>query len=619
MARITQQSIENVRQRADLAEIAGAYVNLKRVGANLQGLSPFGHEKTPSFYVLPEKGIFKCFSSGNGGDVFTFVQLMENMDFHESVECLAQRLHVTLEYEKGASGGDAGQTRSLRKALEALHEEVARYFHEQLRGHARMRDYWTRERGFKWESAEAFGIGWAPESGQALVQHLKKQGVSAELLRQSGLFYTRENAPQYFKCRFRGRLMIPIRDIQGRVVAFTGRQSVDTPQDDPTREAKYVNSPETVLFKKGQLLFGLDQARKALREGTWPLVLVEGQLDALRLWECGVKTALAPQGTAMTAHQMALIKRYTQELVCFFDGDAAGQKAALRLLPMALEKGIEPRIVKLNPDEDPDAWMQAHGAQGLRERIRCAQSPISFALEAVLPAGQPHTAIQKQAGLQELYGLIAHVESAVQQQDYLHELGYLSGVGVDSLTSDYRLFLSKNNKSRLKPKPGEAFYRKSPSQEKTSELLTNPEFELLFIFLHRDDLCPKIAHAMDPGWIRSDRVWGALLKKILSAYREGLWEGVHKLDAVGLDEEEKQRVYTLLAQESEFKHLEETVEVTLQALFVQHCKARLQALNHSIASTDPTDVQTLQALQKERVQLRNYIKKPEDAFHSIGS
>lgn len=599
-----------MRQRADIGEVAGMYVQLKRAGASLKGLSPFGHEKTPSFYVLPEKGIFKCFSSGQGGDVFTFIQLMENMNFHESVEHLAERFHVTLEYEQGAKGAVAGQERSLRKTLEDVHEAAAVFFHEALKGHKPGVDYWTKERGFAWSTAEAFAIGYAPPADQALAEHLRRAGFGFEVLAQSGLFYLRENASQYLKCRFRGRLIIPIRDIQGKVVAFSGRQTATTPHDDPAREAKYINSPETPIFKKGQLLFGLDQARKALKDSEWPFILVEGPLDVMRLWEAGVKTALAPQGTGMTVHQVALIKRYAQELVLFLDGDLAGQKAALRLLPLFFQKGIEPKVLTLDSGEDPDVWVRAHGLEEFKKKLFSAKSPIAFAWEALHSIDTPKTPAQRQTALNVLYEVIASVESAVQTQDYLYELGRVASIGIDSLTSDYQLFLSKNNASRLKPRPEAAFYKKSSSQEKTSELLTNPEFELLFIFLHREDLFKKIAPVLDPDWINAERVWGALLKKILLAYREGLWEGLKSLEAIGLQEDEKQRVYTLLAQESSFKHLETTAEDTMRALFIRQCKSGLEALNASVARLDPSDAEGLRALHEKRVVLRNYIKTP---------
>ncbi len=612
MAKFTQETLDRVRQRADLCEVVGAYVGLKAAGGQYRGLSPFNPEKTPSFYVLPQKGIFKCFSSGEGGDVFAFIQKMENMNFQESVEHLAQRFSIPLEYEKGSAGPSVEQ-RSLRRALEQLHVEAVGFFHKEFLQQKIIQDYWQNERGFRLETAKAFQIGFAPVQPTVLAAYLKQKGFNSQELGQSGLFYTKDTDPHYFKCRFRGRLMIPIADAQGRVIAFTGRQTTLTPKEDPTFEAKYINSAETPIFKKGQVLFGLQEAKKGLLPGgksIWPLIMVEGQLDALRLWECGIATAVAPQGTAVTPEQLLLIKRYTNEFVCFLDGDTAGQKAALRLLPLALEAGLEPRFLTLPQGSDPDAWLRAHGTEGFAAYLKEASSPIAFATQAYLTVDALSSATRRQTGLEALYAVIALIPSAIWQQSALEEVARGTRLPLEPLEVDFKRFFSVFSKRRntLKMASEPPSYKRGRSQEKTTELLTNPEFELLFVFLHHEDLAQRIAQAVDPQWVRQDRLWGVLLKKLLSAQRQGLWQGPQSLEALGLEDSEKQHIYTLLAQEG--SHLKDHVYEAIRALFVQYCKLRLQEINLAIEKEDPTRLDLLNALQKERVMLRSCIQNP---------
>ena len=259
--------------------------------------------------------------------------------------------------------------RSLRQEIFDLHDAAADHFHQAFKAKDVtgdfMRTLWTEQRRFSIELADEFKIGAVDEAGSGLGAVLMRKKYSEEALRRCGLFFIYDDAQitlGALRPRFRGRLMIPIRDHQGRVVAFTARQTELTPEDDPAREAKYVNSPETPIFTKGNLLFNLDRARTAVGEGK-PFVLVEGQLDALRCWSVGLKTAIAPQGTSITESQLVLLRRYHAQVECFFDSDSAGQKAALRFLPMAVKAGLEVRFLTLAGAEklDPDLLFLERG------------------------------------------------------------------------------------------------------------------------------------------------------------------------------------------------------------------------------------------------------------------
>ncbi|MBP9913445.1 MAG: DNA primase, partial [Opitutaceae bacterium] len=375
MPAIKPTCVRDLKLRVNLADVISRVVTLRKAGGSrLKGLCPFHNEKTPSFHVDPDKGFYKCFGCGKAGDIITFVRETEQLGFTEAIEALGQRFSIVIEYEEG-SGGPSREERSLRQEIFEIHELTAEHYHQAFKAATPvgnfMRTYWVEQRRFAPELAEEFKIGAAAPTDDGLAALLLKRKFSEEALRQCGLFFMREGAVfglGSLKPRFRGRLMIPIRDHQGRVVAFTARQTELTPPDDPAREAKYVNSPETPIFIKGNLLFNLDRARTAAGEGK-PFVMVEGQLDALRCWSVGLKTALAPQGTSITETQLVLLRRYHTQVECFFDSDSAGQKAALRFLPMALKAGLEIRFLRLAGQEkiDPDLLFLERGLPAYAE------------------------------------------------------------------------------------------------------------------------------------------------------------------------------------------------------------------------------------------------------------
>ncbi|GHC11233.1 DNA primase [Cerasicoccus arenae] len=368
MPRIARSCIETIRQQVSLVDVAGAYTQMKRAGAQWRGLSPFNTEKTPSFYVHPEKNVFHDYSSGNAGDLFRFVMLKENLGFNDAIEFIASRYNVPLEYD---NDGAPPERASLRKELFTLHEVAVDYFHRAFfADHPEaefIRQYWTEKRHFPIEVAREFKIGLAPSNGDGFVKYIVDKGFSMEALKACGLLYIFDNArdASRARARFRGRLMIPIRDIQGRVIAFTARQTDLTPDDDSSKEAKYVNSPETPIFYKSGVLFGLDHARQHIDESK-AFVLVEGQLDCLRCFEQGVHTAVAPQGTAITEQQLGLLRKYTPKLEVLLDGDRAGQKGAMRMLPLALAAGLEVYFLPLPTGLDPDDLLRDGGGGGAR-------------------------------------------------------------------------------------------------------------------------------------------------------------------------------------------------------------------------------------------------------------
>jgi len=365
--RYGDDKIEEIRQRADIVEVIGAHVRLKRAGRNYVGLCPFHQEKTPSFSVNAERGFFHCFGCNAGGSVFNFMMRMEGLSFPEAVESLARRYGVDLP-ERESSGGP---TRSERDAMYAANLTAAEFFEHVLwrtpDGEA-AREYLV-SRGITTETAHAFRLGFAPTRNASLARALDKRG-----LRDAGmkLGLVRQDA-EGLRDWFRARVMFPIRDTQGRVVAFGGRVLDD-------RQPKYLNSPESPLYSKTRTIYGLYEGRQAITARD-RAILVEGYVDAIMLAQAGVKEAVAGCGTALTVEQLRLLGRYTKNVIACFDGDEAGRKASLRSLEIFLQAGMLGRGIFIPAGHDPDTFVRERGRQAFIELADTAQLLVDYFLE----------------------------------------------------------------------------------------------------------------------------------------------------------------------------------------------------------------------------------------------
>ncbi len=387
MPRIAEESIERVASASDIVEIIGSYFPLKRAGTSWRALCPFHREKSPSFHVSPQKQAYYCFGCGAGGSVFKFVMEYERVDFATAVRRLAQRAGITIIEEQGAPGDDL--RRHLRDRLLDLHRVAAEWFQNNLLRSsigAGARDY-LKSREVTSEIARSWQLGYAPDSWGALLEHVRKAGFRDVELRASGLFTGNDGAP--LRDRFRQRLMFPICNDYGEVIAFSGR--VLPPSDDP---AKYVNSPETQLFSKGRALFGLHKARRPLADAGLAIVC-EGQLDLIRVFESGLQNVVAPQGTAFTPAQARLLKRYAETAILCFDSDRAGRTAVERSLPILLSAGLAVRVAALPSGEDPDSLIRKSGADSFRALINKAPDYFEFAVDEAATSGALDNATTK--------------------------------------------------------------------------------------------------------------------------------------------------------------------------------------------------------------------------------
>jgi len=388
MATYSAGVLDDIRAGVDIVDFVGRFVNLKKAGANWKGLCPFHGEKTPSFMVNPKKGIFHCFGCGVGGDVFGFLMRQDRLSFPEAVRALAKTAGVALPEERGGQPGDSG-----REELFRAMDLAARFYAEMLWTPAGERaQKYLVERGIDPEVARRFGLGYAPEGWDRLADFMRSEKVGEDTLVTAGLAVQRENRGGSYD-RFRNRLLFTIRDLQSRVVAFGGRAFGD---DQP----KYLNSPETPLYTKGNLLYAADVARETMRAKNRALI-VEGYVDCLMAHQHGFTETVAALGTAFTPAQLALLRRYCDEVVTFFDADAAGQKAAERAEELleptsggfawAVNRsgafdggGLRVKVALLPAGHDPDTFLRAAGADAFAERIAGARSLLSYALERTI-------------------------------------------------------------------------------------------------------------------------------------------------------------------------------------------------------------------------------------------
>ena len=374
MPRIPQEIIEQIAAASNIVEVISGYFPLKRMGGAYKANCPFHTERTPSFTVNPQRQIFKCFGCGAGGSVFRFVMDYEHIEFLAAVRKLADKAGIKIP-EAEMSQEDFARA-DMRRRLLSMHLDAAEFFHTQLmRGNSgdAAREY-MKKRGLSADVAKSWKIGFAPDSWDGLLGQMRERGYKEDELLASGLFSHGEDGGRIYD-RFRGRVMFPICNDTGEVIAFSGRVLFAE-----QNLAKYVNSSETMLFTKGAVLFGLHKSKRALIDKRQAIVC-EGQVDLITAFEAGVQNVIAPQGTAFTDRQARILKRYVEEVALCFDSDEAGEKATGRSLPYLLSEGLLVRVVGMPQGEDPDSLIRKEGAEAFRTRVADAKDFFDYQIE----------------------------------------------------------------------------------------------------------------------------------------------------------------------------------------------------------------------------------------------
>lgn len=410
--RIAPEKIDEVRTATDIIDLIGSYVRLKKRGKNFVGLCPFHSEKTPSFTVSAERQMYHCFGCGVGGNAFTFVMETEKVSFQEAVRTLAERAGIVLPLHQQESETAASETEALYQACTV----AARFFHQNLTSttEGKLALEYFRFRGFSDDTMRKFGLGYAPNTWEAFLEHATNQGIANEIMEKAGLVRRREDGTMYDY--FRGRAMFPIFSTSGRVVGFGARKMRE---DDPL--GKYINSPETPIYNKSRILYGMFQAKEAIRENDCA-ILVEGYADLISVFQAGIKNVVASSGTALTPEQTQLIARYTKNLVIVYDADSAGAQASQRGVEVALENDLDVRVVELPAGEDPDSFVKKEGGAAFRALVDSAVSFVEFIARSFQQRGALQSPEGQTEAVRTIVQTIARMKDELKRQFYIKHL-----------------------------------------------------------------------------------------------------------------------------------------------------------------------------------------------------
>jgi DNA primase len=416
----SEEIVEEVRARNDIVEVVSGYVRLQKKGSRYWGLCPFHNEKSASFSVNGDIQVFHCFGCGAGGNVYTFVMNYENYSFPEAVKMLAERAGVALPEESGSEG--ARQRENRRARLLEVNKAAAKFFYYQLRSpHGEIGYRYLKKRELSDETMHRFGLGFAGKNGAYLVQYLREKGFEDELIQEAGLA---SHSEKYgLNSQFWNRVMYPIQDINNRVIGFGGRVMGDG-------EPKYLNSPETPVFDKRRNLYGLNYARKA-RSGS--IILCEGYMDVIAMHQAGFTQAVASLGTAFTAEQAALLRRYTETVLLAYDSDGAGVKAALRAIGILREAGLTGKVINMQPYKDPDEFMKGLGREAFEERIRQAENSFFFEVRILQGQFDMDDPEEKTRFHREIAKKLCEFSEDVERDNYLQAVAEKYYIGIDNL------------------------------------------------------------------------------------------------------------------------------------------------------------------------------------------
>ena len=441
--------LDELIARNPIEDVVGQYVSLKRSGSNLFGLCPFHGEKTASFSVSPDKGIYYCFGCHKGGGAVNFMMEIEGLSYPDAVRALAKKAGMEVPEDEQYQSRYRQQER-----LWALHREAARFFHSQLYapvGRAALE--YALGRGMSRSILTTFGVGYAPDSWDSLVRAMKAKGYTEEELRESGLVTVSQKNGNLFD-RFRDRLMFPIIDVRGNVIGFGGR-IIKNDKD----AAKYLNSPETIIFNKRKNLFGLNLAKKS-KQGY--LILVEGNIDVVALHQYGFDNAIASLGTSLTEDQAALMTRYTDQVVLIYDGDKAGQNATQRAIPILEKAGLQVKVLQIRDAKDPDEYLKKFGADRFRLLLEGSSNRVEYQLNAIRSQYDLSIDEERVKFLQASANLISTLQSPVQQEVYGYRVAEAAKISYDAMKNEIekarkrRYYQQKKKQERIDLAPARA-------------------------------------------------------------------------------------------------------------------------------------------------------------------
>ena len=549
MARYSDEVINDVRQSNDIVDVISQYVHLKRSGRNFFGLCPFHNEKSPSFSVSPDKQIFHCFGCGVGGNVFSFITQIEGINFVEAVQMLAERANIQLPTLQ--DNGDS-QREELKAKVYKVNEFTAEFYHQNLyKPQAKIAQEYVKKRQLSNETLKSFKIGFSGKFDE-LYQELKKQGFGEREILESGLVNKNERG-QYID-RYRNRLMFPICDARGKVIAFGGRVLDDS-------KPKYINSPENVVYSKGRNLFGLNVAKKGDLKR---ILIVEGYMDVISLHQRGITNVVAPLGTALTEQQGWLLRKNAEQIILSFDSDEAGLKAKLRALDILQNMGCDLRILQMEGAKDPDEYIIKYGNARFNNLVDKALSIIEFKVKILKKDLNLENTNDKIKFLNEIAKLISNVNNTIEREVYIEKIAKEYDISKEAIYAEVNKLTYKNVKTEKvleKPKPVVTHIKRE--EKVISEAVKRRENTVIALLLMGDLNIFEILRQN----IKVEDFQDKVNKKIAQKLYEEFEKGNSNINAIidNLEQDEQNQITMIMSEDYEITDIEKAIDDVVQA------------------------------------------------------
>ena len=549
MARYSDEVINDVRQSNDIVDVISQYVHLKRSGRNFFGLCPFHNEKSPSFSVSPDKQIFHCFGCGVGGNVFSFITQIEGINFVEAVQMLAERANIQLPTLQ--DNGDS-QREELKAKVYKVNEFTAEFYHQNLyKPQAKIAQEYVKKRQLSNETLKSFKIGFSGKFDE-LYQELKKQGFGEMEILESGLVNKNERG-QYID-RYRNRLMFPICDARGKVIAFGGRVLDDS-------KPKYINSPENVVYSKGRNLFGLNVAKKGDLKR---ILIVEGYMDVISLHQRGITNVVAPLGTALTEQQGWLLRKNSEQIILSFDSDEAGLKAKLRALDILQNMGCDLRILQMEGAKDPDEYIIKYGNARFNNLVDKALSIIEFKVKILKKDLNLENTNDKIKFLNEIAKLISNVNNTIEREVYIEKIAKEYDISKEAIYAEVNKLTYKNVKTEKvleKPKPVVTHIKRE--EKVISEAVKRRENTVIALLLMGDLNIFEILRQN----IKVEDFQDEVNKKIAQKLYEEFEKGNSNINAIidNLEQDEQNQITMIMSEDYEITDIEKAIDDVVQA------------------------------------------------------
>lgn len=549
MARYSDEVINDVRQSNDIVDVISQYVHLKRSGRNFFGLCPFHNEKSPSFSVSPDKQIFHCFGCGVGGNVFSFITQIEGINFVEAVQMLAERANIQLPTLQ--DNGDS-QREELKAKVYKVNEFTAEFYHQNLyKPQAKIAQEYVKKRQLSNETLKSFKIGFSGKFDE-LYQELKKQGFGEKEILESGLVNKNERG-QYID-RYRNRLMFPICDARGKVIAFGGRVLDDS-------KPKYINSPENVVYSKGRNLFGLNVAKKGDLKR---ILIVEGYMDVISLHQRGITNVVAPLGTALTEQQGWLLRKNSEQIILSFDSDEAGLKAKLRALDILQNMGCDLRILQMEGAKDPDEYIIKYGNARFNNLVDKALSIIEFKVKILKKDLNLENTNDKIKFLNEIAKLISNVNNTIEREVYIEKIAKEYDISKEAIYAEVNKLTYKNVKTEKvleKPKPVVTHIKRE--EKVISEAVKRRENTVIALLLMGDLNIFEILRQN----IKVEDFQDEVNKKIAQKLYEEFEKGNSNINAIidNLEQDEQNQITMIMSEDYEITDIEKAIDDVVQA------------------------------------------------------